>query len=199
MQLRSGKDREILMVLIGFLLVLFLLLGLAYLVFRIIVRGDYQRRGRLSAVTSALELLMFMAVFCFPFIYSDTGWGWFWSSSAPVGSTRWITGMLVVGLGFLASFGTMFWFGLRRAFGVQVEGLVRSGPYRFSRNPQVLGGFLLVLGCCLIWPSWYNLGWILLYAFTAHMMVVTEEEHLKDVFGEEYEVYCRETPRYLFF
>ena len=183
----------------GYLIALVLLLGLAYLVFRIIVRRDYQRRGRLSPGSSALELIVWVSVICFPFLYSGPGWGWFWSSSMPVGSARWIVGMLMVALGFLFAFGTMFWFGIRSAFGVQVNKLVRSGPYRLSRNPQLVGCSLLILGCCLIWPSWYNLGWILLYAFSSHMMVITEEEHLVDVFGEEYRQYCRQVPRYLIF
>jgi protein-S-isoprenylcysteine O-methyltransferase Ste14 len=31
-----------------------------------------------------------------------------------------------------------------------------------------------------------------------HLMVMTEEEHLREVYGEEYERYCERVPRYLF-
>jgi len=31
----------------------------------------------------------------------------------------------------------------------------------------------------------------------AHLMILSEEEHLRDVFGEEYERYCERVPRYL--
>jgi protein-S-isoprenylcysteine O-methyltransferase Ste14 len=88
-------------------------------------------------------------------------------------------------------------FGLRRAFGWQVEGLVRSGLYRVTRNPQLVGGVLMVIGPALLWPSWYALGWVLLYGVVGHLMVMTEEEHLHQVHGEEYERYCEQTPRYL--
>lgn len=55
----------------------------------------------------------------------------------------------------------------------------------------------MVLGIALRWPSWYALGWMLLFVAMIHMMVITEEEHLRDVFGEEYVRYCKKVPRYL--
>jgi protein-S-isoprenylcysteine O-methyltransferase Ste14 len=56
---------------------------------------------------------------------------------------------------------------------------------------------LLVIGAVVLWPSCYALGWVVLYGIVAHMMVLTEEDHLRDVFGEEYERYCGRVPRYL--
>ena len=80
---------------------------------------------------------------------------------------------------------------------MKVKGLVQSGPYRVTRNPQLVGGSLLVIGVVVLWPSCCALGWVVLYGVVAHMMVLTEEEHLRDVFGEEYERYCGRVPRYL--
>ena len=60
-----------------------------------------------------------------------------------------------------------------------------------------MGGALLVAGSAALWPSWYALGWLFLYAAIAHMMVLTEEEHMRNVHGEEYERYCERVPRYL--
>jgi protein-S-isoprenylcysteine O-methyltransferase Ste14 len=91
----------------------------------------------------------------------------------------------------------MFWLGLRRSFGRQVTGLFCTGLYRLSRNPQVLGGFLLASGIALLWPSWYALGWVILWMVMFHMMVLSEEEHLSDVYDEEYHQYCEKTPRYV--
>ena len=166
-------------------------------VFRFSVRRDYMSKGRLSLLSSALELLVFILIMCYPFLYNSPGWDWFWSESAPVGSEAWYVCMVVIAAGFILAFGTMIWFGIRRAFGLQVSQLVQSGPYRFSRNPQVLGGYLLILGSSLLWQSWYNLAWIGLYAAAAHMMVVTEEEHLAKAYGEEFASYCQRTSRYL--
>ena len=69
--------------------------------------------------------------------------------------------------------------------------------YRFSRNPQIVGGALTAAGCALLWTSWYALGWIVLYAVVGHMMVLTEEEHLRNVYGGEYTTYLKRTPRYV--
>ena len=91
----------------------------------------------------------------------------------------------------------MWRFGLRRAFGLQVKGLVQSGPYRLTRNPQLVGGLLLVIGVVILWPSCYALGWVVLYGIVAHMMVLSEEEHLLRQYGEEYNRYCSQVPRYL--
>ena len=185
------------MILIVYLLSALLIISGAYIVFRVFVRRDYQRKGRLSFLSSSLELLIFTLVFCYPLLYSSPGWGWFWSTSAPVGTAAWLTGMLVILVGFGLAFGTMIWFGIRRAFGQRVNKLVHSGPYRFSRNPQVIGGYLLVIGSSIIWQSWYNLLWIGLYAVVTHLMIITEEEHLHQVYGSEYASFCQDVPRYL--
>jgi protein-S-isoprenylcysteine O-methyltransferase Ste14 len=79
-----------------------------------------------------------------------------------------------------------------------MKGLISTGPYRFTRNPQILGGYLLVIGVTVQWPSWFMIVWIVLYGMISHWMVITEEEHLWALFGEEYVFYCRKVPRYLF-
>jgi protein-S-isoprenylcysteine O-methyltransferase Ste14 len=109
----------------------------------------------------------------------------------------WSLVYMFICLGFLVAFGTMAWFGIKRAFGIHIDGLKKVGPYKLSRNPQILGGYFLVIGASLQLPSFYSLGWILFYAIIAHWMVITEEEHLLRIFGEEYEEYCSEVPRYL--
>jgi protein-S-isoprenylcysteine O-methyltransferase Ste14 len=103
--------------------------------------------------------------------------------------------MVIVGLG--SSVGIMVWFGLGRAFGIKVKGIIRTGPYRFSRNPQMLGGWLAVLGVFVYKPSLYGLGWVLIWAVLGHWMISAEEDHLRRVFGQAYEDYCEKTPRYL--
>ena len=36
-----------------------------------------------------------------------------------------------------------------------------------------------------------------MYVLISHWMVITEEEHLTRIYGEDFEVYCLEVPRYL--
>jgi protein-S-isoprenylcysteine O-methyltransferase Ste14 len=74
-----------------------------------------------------------------------------------------------------------------------------SGPYRVTRNPQLMGGALLIVGYIVLWPSWYALGWLALFAVMTHLMVLTEEEHLRRIHREGYERYCKQVPRYLGF
>ncbi|MBM4159654.1 MAG: isoprenylcysteine carboxylmethyltransferase family protein [Ignavibacteria bacterium] len=89
--------------------------------------------------------------------------------------------------------------GMSKTFGQEAEGLVQVGLYRASRNPQIVGGALMVVGVGLLWPSWFALGWVVLYGCIGHMMVVSEEEHLRRVHGEAYERYCERVPRYVGF
>jgi protein-S-isoprenylcysteine O-methyltransferase Ste14 len=174
-----------------------LLLLFAYIVFRLIVRRDYIARGRLSTLSSNLQLIVFIGFFSFPYQFNPPEWAWFWMISTSSSQGLYLAGLLVICIGFLVAFGTMLWFGIGRAFGVHMDGLKKVGPYKLSRNPQILGGYLLVIGTSLQWPSLYTIGWILMYAIITHWMVITEEEHLLRIFGEEYEEYCLEVPRYM--
>lgn len=176
-----------------------LLLAAACVVFRVFVRRDYQRKGRLTPLSSFLELLVWGLFMGFPYLYNPPGWAAFWTSELSVATPFRIAGMICIAMGLVSAFGTMVWFGLRRAFGLKVNKLIQSGPYRLSRNPQLVAGSLMVIGTILLWPSWYALGWAVLYGGVAHVMVTTEEEHLRNVFEEEYEKYCERVPRYLEF
>ena len=175
----------------------FLLLSFAYLVFRRIVRRNYFERGKLSPFASILQLLVFCAYFFFPYLFNPPEWVWFWRLSSSGPRNGQLIGFVIICLGFLVAFGTMAWFGIGKAFGLNVDRLTKQGPYKISRNPQVLGGYLLVIGTAIQWLSIYSIGWILMYAIIMHWMVITEEENLFRVFGEEYEKYCSEVPRYL--
>lgn len=174
-----------------------LLLMVAYLVFRIIVRRDYAAQGRLSTFSSLLQLAVLLAFFSFPYLYNPPDWALFWKASPTAPPGLHLVGFILISTGMLCSFGTMAWFGIRRAFGIQVKGLKKEGPYRITRNPQLVGGYFMVLGPFLQWPSLYALGWILMFAIIAHWMIIAEEEHLHRIFGKEYEKYCSEVPRYL--
>ena len=134
-----------------------LLIG-AYVVFRVFVRNDYRRKGKLTLLSSFLELLICFAYACLPYIYNPPCWPYVWDCKPHSPQLVALLGYLVTGIGVVLGFGCMFWLGLRRSFGRQVTDLYRTGSYRLSRNPQVLGGFLMASGIALIWPSWYALG-----------------------------------------
>lgn len=76
--------------------------------------------------------------------------------------------------------------------------LVKSGVYRYSRNPMYVG-FLLWL---LAWGIYLSNGWALLVAlaFIPYMnrfQIVPEEKALQNLFGEEYSHYCKQVRRWL--
>jgi protein-S-isoprenylcysteine O-methyltransferase Ste14 len=173
------------------------LLLFAYLAFRRVGRRSYHKHGRLTGIAASFQFLTILGVIAFPFLYNSSQYQWFWVLDTPAGRGWSTAGCAIIILGFAVAFGTMAWFGLRRAFGLGVMGLVRGGPYRLTRNPQVVGGYLLVIGSSLQWPSLYALGWIGLWGVVTHWMILTEEEHLRRQFGEEYARYCREVPNYI--
>lgn len=180
-----------------YLLLAILLLLTAYVVFRRIVRRDYLQKGHLTKASSFLQLMIFAGLISFPYLYNPPEWPWFWRLGEPLYSKYKVIGFILILMGFIIAFGTMFWFGIRRAIGFEVAEIVRRGPYRLSRNPQILGGYLLFIGVAVQYPSWYSLGWIILYGLIGHMMISTEEEHLREQYGETYERYCEEVPRYI--
>lgn len=171
-----------------------LLVAFAYVVFHHVVARDYRTHGRLRWRASSLQLLVFVCFFGFPFQYMPSDWVWDW---LPDGTPNRLVALVLVGTGMLVAFGTMIVFGLRRAFGVRVEGIVNTGVYRYTRNPQMIGGWLMVLGVVVYQPAWYGVGWALIWAVIGHWMIRVEEEHLHRVFGEAYERYCHDTPRYI--
>ncbi len=177
----------------------FVLLCTAFAIFRIIVRRDYQRRGQLTPLSTVLESLIWGPYFAFPYIYNPPGWAWFWSHRLQAPPILRLIGSISIVAGLAVLVVAMSGLGLLRSLGQEVNVLRQSGLYRFSRNPQIVAGALLVGGYVVLRPSWYALGWLVLYAAMAHMMVLTEEEHLCDVHGEDYVRYCIRVPRYLGF
>ncbi|RPH60348.1 MAG: hypothetical protein EHM81_06415, partial [Chloroflexi bacterium] len=130
----------------------FLLLAFAYVVFRVIVRRDYRLHGCLTGWSSTLQLLAFTGLMAFPYLFNPPAWTLSWMLAGPTSRHQQILGLVIILLGFLVAFGTMGWFGIRRAFGLDEKGLISTGPYRLTRNPQILGGYLLVIGVTVQWP-----------------------------------------------
>jgi protein-S-isoprenylcysteine O-methyltransferase Ste14 len=76
--------------------------------------------------------------------------------------------------------------------------LVRSGPYRWVRNPMYLGVLSVFFGEAILFHSLLLAGCGLLIAVVVHLFVVFyEEPSLRRRFGESYEVYLRTVPRWL--
>jgi protein-S-isoprenylcysteine O-methyltransferase Ste14 len=174
------------------------LLVSGYLVFRILVRRDYLRLGRLSPLVSFLELVVWLLLVIYPNFYNPADWWWVWFAKTPTNLLQKTLGSLLVLVGMGLAVTAMTKLGIGKTLGHQVAGLQISGLYRFCRNPQLVGGGLAVLGIAVLWPSVYALGWMLAYGLIGHWMVRAEEEHLHKVHGSAYAQYTRQVPRYWF-
>ena len=76
--------------------------------------------------------------------------------------------------------------------------LVTDGPYFYSRNPIYAGYVALVFGLGLVLGSWTVTLLAPFLALALHFFsVLPEERHLRQKFGEEYDQWAAETPRWL--
>lgn len=166
-----------------------LLAGAFYVFSR--VGSDYRAYGKLSRPTAILQVGYFGAYALSSYAFLDARLSQVGTDNPlfPIALTLMAAGLLLVLL-------SMPFLG-QRSFGREIGNLRTGGLYRYSRNPQLVGGFLLIAGYALLWPSWTGLAWAALWLVIAHLMVRAEEEHLERVFGDEYRAYCARTPRYL--
>ena len=75
--------------------------------------------------------------------------------------------------------------------------LVRSGIFRFSRNPIFLGMMVTLLGLFLVIPNMLTLLAFVLGVVLIEIQVRLEEEHLKVLHEDTYDEYRRSVPRWL--
>jgi len=176
--------------LIGSVLLLWGLLVAAFFVFAR-VRSDYETYGKLSRPVALLQVGYFCAYALSSYAFLDSR-----LSHVGIAGSLLVLAIVLMVAGFFIVALSMPFLG-RQSFGCDVGSLRTSGIYRYSRNPQLVGGFLFIVGYAMLWPSWSAALWASLWLVIAHRMVRGEETHLEDVFGEEFRAYCARTPRYL--
>jgi protein-S-isoprenylcysteine O-methyltransferase Ste14 len=167
----------------------------AVIIFRIFVLRDYLQRGKLGPLAVALEFVIFALHANVIYLYLAVPWPQL--PPAPENPVQLYLGGTISVLGLLATLAVMAYLGYSTTVGQQAAGVRQTGPYRLTRNPQLMTYGVLLLGLVIMYPSIQTAAWILLYAAVAQLMVLTEEEHLKNQFGDEYLEYCSRVPRYL--
>jgi protein-S-isoprenylcysteine O-methyltransferase Ste14 len=76
--------------------------------------------------------------------------------------------------------------------------LIVKGLYRYLRNPMYVAVICLIASRALHWQSYPVLFYMIFIAACFHLFVIAyEEPHLKRLFGEPYEDYCKRVPRWL--
>ncbi len=169
-----------------------LTLAIAYVVFRVIVRRDYRRKGKLTPFSTFME---YVAILSWVYLtYQNRPADW---PTVHVGTVLEITGSILFYGGMAITLFNLAALGIRRSHGQEVNRLKQSGFYRATRNPQAVAFFLAIVGYVILWPAWRGVVALMMLAVLLHLMVITEEEHLRDVFGEEYVRYCGRVPRYI--
>lgn len=89
---------------------------------------------------------------------------------------------------------------LRFLIGEEPAALVARGMYRISRNPMYLGVLSAIFGQALLYRSrGVALYGLVVWVFFHLVVVLLEEPHLRATRGDEYERYCRQSPRWLGF
>lgn len=75
--------------------------------------------------------------------------------------------------------------------------LVKTGIYRFSRNPAFLGFDLMYIGVLLMYGNVLTLTFSVFAMVMLHLQILQEERYLVTTFGAPYQEYCSHVFRYL--
>lgn len=76
--------------------------------------------------------------------------------------------------------------------------LMTDGPYKYTRNPMLVGIYIYDLGVLLWLQSWWPLVVFAIEIVLLTLQVRSEEKRLVADFGDEYRAYKQSVPRYLF-
>jgi protein-S-isoprenylcysteine O-methyltransferase Ste14 len=96
------------------------------------------------------------------------------------------------GLIFLGIY--LMYSGWMKIYKAKENKLVTDGIYRYVRNPQYGGLFLVTVGFLIQWPSLITLMMWPLLTFAYYKLAKREERDLKELFGNEFLEYQRKVP-----
>ncbi len=112
-----------------------------------------------------------------------------------------LTGLLFMIIGELIRiWGVSYAGGATRTRNVGAPFLVTNGPFGHVRNPLYIGNMIMYSGAALmanIWEPWLVLFVVIFFGLQYALIVNLEEEKLRDLFGQQYEDYCKIVPRFL--
>ena len=179
--------------LINYLVCSAVFLLFSFLVFRVVVRNEYLKKSKLSPVSYSLEAIIFVVHANLMYLFIPTKWPDL--PSLPEDLTLKILFLVILCLGLIILIIAWFGLGTRRSFGQDKNKLNTSGIYKYSRNPQLVGYGIILLGFAILFISLYTLSWLVQYLIISYLMIRSEEEFLNLRYGEEYEKYCSAVPR----
>ena len=157
-------------------------------------RVERARSGRVSVPTVIAAFVAYLGPSVCSLLAS---WWSAWLLPLPRGPAYPLGGaMLVVGLvGYNAARRDLQ--SLRRSLGMKADLLITTGAYAYSRNPQLIGWALVLLGAATAGRSGAALALTAIYWVGCVFTIRAEEQALERVFGEEYRRYRAAVPRHM--
>lgn len=160
----------------------------------------YQRlltAGRSTKLLAAGPLVVVYAVFAFPIVAVGFGPDPLGDYVFTPSQTSELAGLALVVLGRVLALAAALVLRRREDRGNGPIALETSGPFRWSRNPGLVGMYVFVIGMWLVMPSAGFAVAIGIYAVYMDRKVRMEEDYLANAFGRRYLEYCMKTRRYL--
>ncbi|MCU4752941.1 hypothetical protein OB919_13300 [Halobacteria archaeon AArc-curdl1] len=105
-------------------------------------------------------------------------------------------GLFLIATGLVVAVAAIAQLGLATSTGIPGE-LYTNGLYRYSRNPQTVGLVTAIAGAFIATGSMYVLILGGLDALVLLLAAIAEESWLEDQYGNSYEVYRDQTPRFI--
>ncbi len=179
--------------LLRYLVSAFILILFSFITFRVIVRNDYSKKGRLTFVSYSFEVLIFALHANFMYLFLPVKWPNI--PPIPENIILRIISIIFIIIGFLIVAVAMSGLGYGRTMGQDKKSLKTNGLYKYSRNPQLIGYGMILIAVVVLYLSWLSIGWLIIYVVISYFMIKTEEEFLTNNYGEEYQIYCNDVPR----
>lgn len=157
-------------------------------------RRDYEERGELTKSTSAIGwagYLIHGAAVAHAAVRSV------WRLPLPARAARSLGGVLVVAGAAIFAAGVSAFRSFAQMSGTSNKGLVTGGIYRYSRNPQNVGGGLVLFGMAIAGLSGFALLLVAAFALAFRLYLRSEEEHMRRLYGTEWQRYAARAPRVL--
>lgn len=109
---------------------------------------------------------------------------------------RYPVGILLMLFGFILAMWGVWTLGIHASQGLD-GGLVREGPYQFTRNPQYVGDIAIIIGYIFL----SNSNMVLIVGILGILWFIlapfAEEPWLRNQLGDEYDKYLTEVPRFI--
>ncbi len=161
----------------------------------------YRKLFELGIVTRVIvflaPILVIYALFAFPLLVVATTADPFGDYLFQPGSSWQLGGIALILLGRAVTLWSVFAMRANAQDQTAVDALLIRGPFRWSRNPGLVGMYVFVGGLWITMPSTAMLIGLVVYILHMDFKVRMEEDFLGNRFGTAYEEYCQQTGRYL--